>query len=164
MNENLIPNAKLYASQHQLEIGEPLGSGKDGIVLVGKRNTQPASVALKVHRFAEFYMREKQAYERLRDAEVRTVLEFNVPQVIGCDDELRVIEMTIVGRPFVLDFAAAYLDRRPEFADDVWADREAEKREQFEGRWPKVQEIRSAFQEHGIYLLDVSPANIAFPN
>ena len=50
-----------------------------------------------------------------------------MPQVIGCDDELRVIEMTIVGRPFVLDLAAAYLDRRPEFADDVWADWESGK-------------------------------------
>jgi hypothetical protein len=46
--------------------------------------------------------------------------------------------------------------------DDVWADWEAEKRERFEGRWPKVQEILSAFQGIGIYLLDVSPANIAF--
>jgi len=162
MNENLTPNARLYASQHQLELAEPLGSGKDGIVLVGKRKSKPARVAIKAHRYAETYLREKLAYERLRDAEISTVLEFNVPQLTGFDDELRVIEMTIVERPFALDFAAAYLDRSPEFSDDVWAVWEEEKREQFEAHWPTVQDILSAFRGIGIYLLDVSPANIAF--
>jgi hypothetical protein len=78
------------------------------------------------------------------------------------DDKLRVLEMTIVERPFVLDFAAAYLDRRPEFSSEIWTQREAEKREQFEGRWPSVQKILDAFEEIGMYLTDVSPANIAF--
>ena len=87
---------------------------------------------------------------------------FNVPQLIGCANDLRVLEMTIVKRPFVLDFAGAYLDARPEFAEEVWADWEAEKREQFEGRWPRVEKVLVAFEEMGIYLLDVSPSNIAF--
>jgi hypothetical protein len=39
---------------------------------------------------------------------------------------------------------------------------EEEKREQFEGRWPVVQEILAAFEGIGIYLLDVSPGNIGF--
>jgi RIO-like serine/threonine protein kinase len=51
MNENLLSQARLFASRHQLEIGEPLGSGKDGIVIVAKRNEKPAEVAIKVHRF-----------------------------------------------------------------------------------------------------------------
>jgi hypothetical protein len=50
MNENLIPNARLYADQHQLELAERLGSGKDGIVLVAKRKGKPADVAIKVLR------------------------------------------------------------------------------------------------------------------
>ena len=70
--------------------------------------------------------------------------------------------MTIVKRPFILDFGAANLDKRPEFPAEVWADWEAEKREQFEERWPRVEQILSAFEDMGIYLLDVSPANIAF--
>jgi hypothetical protein len=150
MNENLKPNAQLYASQHQLELAEPLGSGKDGIVLVGKRKFKPANVAIKVHGFPESYLREKQAYERLSEADVSAVLGFNVPQLINSDDELCVVEMTIVERPFVLDFAAAYLDRPPEFPDEVWAHWEEEKADQFEERWPKVQEILSSFREIGI--------------
>lgn len=78
------------------------------------------------------------------------------------DDNLRILEMTIVKRPFVLDFAAAYLDRRPEFPPEIWAEWETEKREQFEDRWPIVRSILDSFEEIGMYLMDVSPANIAF--
>jgi hypothetical protein len=85
-----------------------------------------------------------------------------VPELLGCDDRLRILEMTIVKRPFVLDFAGAHLDARPEFSVEIWADWEAEKREQFEERWPTVVKIMTAFEQLGVYLLDVSPANIAF--
>jgi len=163
MNEILIPNARLYAGRQELELtAERLGSGKDGIVLVAKRKAQPANVALKVLRWREFYQREKQVYERLLELGIATVLGFNVPQLLGYDDELRVIEMTIVKRPFVLDFAGAYLDARPKFPCDVWAEWETDKREQFEDRWPRVRGVLDAFEELGIYLLDVSPGNIAF--
>ena len=53
MNEILILNASLYASRFQIEIGETLGSGKDGIVLVAKRKGQPAKVAIKVLRWTK---------------------------------------------------------------------------------------------------------------
>jgi len=85
-----------------------------------------------------------------------------VPEMTDFDDNLRILEMTIVKRPFVLDFAAAYLDQRPEFPPEIWTEWEAEKREQFEDRWPIVQRILDSFEEVGIYLTDVSPANIAF--
>lgn len=122
MNEQLIPNARLYAARRQIEIAEKLGSGKDGIVMVGKRKVNPADVAIKVARFDELYVREKAAYQRLESLAIEAVMGFNVPQLIGFDDELRVTEMTVVKRPFVLDFAAAYLDKRPEFPEEVWAD------------------------------------------
>src|SRR5882724_885825 len=162
MNEILIPNASLYAARLQIEIGETLGSGKDGIVLVAKHKAQPAKVAIKALRWNEAYEREKQVYERLGEAATATVLGFNVPQLVGSDDDLRVLEMTIVERPFVLDFAGAYLDARPEFPEGVWADWEADKREQFDDRWPEVRRVLDAFEELGIYLLDVSPSNVAF--
>src|SRR5437773_848808 len=126
MNEILIPNARAYANRHELEVAaEPLGSGKDGIVLVAKRKAQPAKVAIKVLRWPEAYMRERQVYKRLREAAVETIQGFNVPLLIGSDEELRVLEMTIVERPFVLDFAGAYLDVPPEFSEEVWENWEA---------------------------------------
>jgi hypothetical protein len=164
MNEILLPKARLYAAQRQLDLAEPLGSGKDGIVLAAKYKAKPANVAIKVLHSAECYWREKRAYQRLASMAVTKVLGFNVPELIAFDDELLVLEMTIVKRPFVLDFASAYLDsdKRPEFPDDTWATWEEEKREQFEGCWPVVQEVLAAFERLGIYLLDVSPGNISF--
>src|SRR5437016_4344973 len=122
MNEMLIPNARRYAALHALELAETLGSGKDGIVLVAKHKAKPADVAIKVLCFDEAYVREKQAYQRLGKLAVTAVLGFNVPQLVGFDDELRILEMTIVKRPFVLDFAGAYLDVCPEFTAEIWAD------------------------------------------
>jgi hypothetical protein len=162
MNENLIPNIRAYASARQLDILEALGSGKDGIVMVAKSKSAPARVAVKAHRFSELYSREKAVYQRLEGMAVTTILGFNIPKLIGFDDERQIIAMTVVKRPFVLDFAGAHLDARPEFSAEIWADWEAEKRDQFEERWPTVQKIMSAFEELGIYLLDVSPGNIGF--
>ncbi|MCI0536981.1 MAG: hypothetical protein L0Z50_17335 [Verrucomicrobiales bacterium] len=48
MNEILIPNARLYAVRHELDLAETLGSGKDGIVLVAKNKIRPADVAIKI--------------------------------------------------------------------------------------------------------------------
>jgi len=143
-------------------VAETLGSGKDGIVIVARNKAKPGDVAIKVFRFDEAYLREKQVYERLRSLGVTSILGFNVPQLIAFDDDSRIIEMTIVRRPFVLDFAGAHLHSRPEFPADVWDDWEADMRDKFEARWREVRRILDAFEELGIYLLDVSPSNIAF--
>jgi hypothetical protein len=66
MDEKLTSNARLYASRRQLDLAESLGSGKDGIVLAAKRKARPGKVAIKVFRFAEFYLREKLVYEYWR--------------------------------------------------------------------------------------------------
>ena len=76
MNEILVPNARLYAERRQLELGDSLGSGKDGIVLVARRKAHPGKVAIKVLRWIEAYEREKKVYERLRDAAAAIVLGF----------------------------------------------------------------------------------------
>jgi hypothetical protein len=162
MNEELILLARQYCAARQLEPAESLGSGKDGIVVAAKNKINPANFAVKILRHDEAYWREKRAYERLAATRTAEVLGFAVPQMINSDDSLLVIEMTVVKRPFVLDFAGAYLDRRPEFSDEVWADWEAEKREQFEDRWPVVQQVIDEFEALGIYLMDVSPNNIGF--
>ena len=78
------------------------------------------------------------------------------------DDDLQMIEMTVVARPFVLDFAGAYLDVPPEFSEEAWAQWEVEKEEQFEAHWSRVKAILRALEELDIHMVDVSPSNIAF--
>jgi hypothetical protein len=146
MEETLIRNARAYASRHQLELTHRLGFGIHGIIFVAEDNSKGGRTAVKVHRAAEPFQRETAVYERLRGAGVSRILGFNVPQFIRLDDELRIIEMSIVARPFVLDFAGAWLDKPPDFPDEIWAEWEAEKRDQFEARWPEVQAVRARWR------------------
>jgi len=162
MSDIAIENADAYATRYQLRLTARLGFGIHGTVRVAEDKVKRNKSAIKAHNSAPPYLRERAVYERLRDAGVSEVLGFHVPQLIRADDELHVIEMTIVTRPFVLDFAGAYLDAPPEFSEEVWADWEAEKREQFGARWTTVRAVMNAFEELDIYLVDVSPSNIAF--
>jgi len=70
------------------------------------------------------------------------ILGLNVPQLLRIDQEFRAIEMTIVRPPFLLDFADALLDEPPDFSED---------------------RILAALQTFGVYLLDINPGNISFP-
>ena len=159
----LIENAQKYGSRHNLYLAERLGFGIHGIILVAENNFKVGKTAVKAHRSVEPYLRERDAYERLQQAGVHEILGFHVPQLIRFDDELRVIELSIVTRPFVLDFAGAWLDVPPEFSEETWADWEAEKKAQFEGRWREVQAVLAALEEQlDIHMVDVSPSNIAF--
>jgi hypothetical protein len=162
MSDIALTNAAAYAARYHLRLAERLGFGIHGTVHVAENESKQDQSAIKAHNSAEFYQREKTVYERLCDAGVTEVLGFHVPQLIRADDELHVIEMTVVTRPFVLDFAGAYLDALPEFSEEIWADWESEKRDQFGARWTRVRAVMNAFEELGIYLVDVSPSNVAF--
>ena len=164
MEQLLIQNAQAYATRHQLRLAERLGFGIHGIIFrtEGNPKTGDVATAIKAHRSREPYSRELAVYQRLKEAETAKIRGFNVPHLLGHDDSMLIIEMSIVTRPFVLDFAGAYLDVPPEFPDEIWAAWEAEKRDQFDVRWPKVREILAALEEMDIHMVDVSPANIAF--
>jgi hypothetical protein len=151
--------AEEYAARHGLSILESLGSGIQGIVFSTDANT-----AIKSFIYPEHFERERDVYFRLRDRNIRRVRQFWVPLLRRVADDLRVIEMEIVRPPFVLDFASAYLDERPPYADDrrIMGEWEAQKRELFEDRWPEVRAMLAAFRAHGIYLADVKPGNVAF--
>lgn len=157
-----MQNGLAYAARHRLQLAERLGFGIHGIIRVAENKSRGGKTAVKAHREREPYLREHAAYERLQAVGVTEILGFNVPQFIRADDELCVIEMTIVTRPFVLDFAGAYLDQPPDFPDDIWAGWESEKKDQFDVHWPTVQRVLAALEEWDIYMVDVSPSNIAF--
>ena len=86
---------------------------------------------MKIHYSEEPYRREKDVYERLKDAAIFEIRAFRVPQLIAFDDELLALEMTVVKAPFVLDFAGAYLDFAPKFSDEIWQDWTRKNEEQF---------------------------------
>ena len=115
-----------------------------------------------MHERAEPYHVERDVYLRLRDLGIDLIQEHNVPQLIDYDDELLVIEMSVVVRPFVLDFGGAYLDRPPDYDEEILEEWRRQKEEQFEENWPKAISILDELRSYGIYVADVNPGNIGF--
>ena len=128
MEDVFIQNALAYASEHQLELAERLGFGIHGIIFVAGNKREGGRTAVKVHRELEPFLRERAVYERLKQAGIAEILDFNVPQFVRATEDLRIVEMSIVSRPFVLDFAGAYLDGPPDFSSEIWAEWELGKR------------------------------------
>ena len=137
----------------------PLGDGLDGSVWHVECKEDLQSWALKLYRNALPYRLERDCYERLTG--VFELSGFHVPQVIGSNDEWLALEMTIVERPFVLDFAQAYLDFPPDFTDEVWQERQATWAETYGEEWPQVRRLLAHLENLGIYYLDVHRQNIA---
>lgn len=150
-----LARAKAYASRHGLVIQRKLGAGVDGIVLSTTRRS-----AVKALLRPENYRNERDAYLRLWDRGVDLLAGFHVPKLINFDDELLVVEMEIVDPPFVVDFAGAYIDRRPPFTEEeleVWMQ---DRSELFEEDWPRVRQLLFALRGLGIFMNDVKPGNI----
>ena len=140
-----------------------MGFGVHGIVIAAQDKTKPGFFAVKFHREERPFERECGVYRRLREEQITRILGFNVPQLLRIDQEFRAIEMTIVRPPFLLDFADALLDEPPDFSEDVLRQWEEDKAEIFGERWPEVTLTLAALQTFGVYLLDINPGNISFP-
>lgn len=156
------PNIIDYAAREQLKILDQLGFGIHGTVALADR--AGGLVALKYHFAADSFEREMDVYHRLKELRVHRIGSFHIPRLLAWDEPLRIIEMSIVPRPFILDFAGAYLDWPPEFSDEIWADWEARRQEEYGPRWPIVRAALDEFETLGIHILDVHPSNIAFPD
>src|SRR5688572_30292791 len=113
-------NAKEYAAEYGLKILKRFGWGNQGTVF-----ETDAQSAIKVIQREECYLRERDVYRLLRDRRVKAkdIRDCNFPELINYNNRLLVIEMTIVKPPFIVDFASAYLNRKPDFSEEVLAER-----------------------------------------
>ncbi|MEM7808269.1 MAG: hypothetical protein AAF561_09185 [Planctomycetota bacterium] len=135
-----------------------LGEGKDGEVFETTDGT-----AVKLHHSPEVYRRERNAYLRLRDLEIDDVEGLALPTLIDHDDELLILEMTVVRPPFLLDFASAYLDEPPDWPDEVVEHWHEQLRERFEDRYGDVLGVLAELEEQaGVHLFDVHADNLKF--
>jgi len=143
--DDLLRRAREYTQRHGLALGDELGSGVHGTVFVAESQPEKAAgtaqSAIKVHQREPDYRRERDVYLRLKENELIVICGCRVPEFVRFDDELWIIEMTVVTRPFVLDFAGAFLDKRPDFSEEVLADWRIEKQEKFGSRWPEVERV-----------------------
>jgi hypothetical protein len=153
---------KEYTKRYSQQTIRPLGWGVHGTVFLTHVFLTNVYTAVKVHGGKTAYLRERDVYFRLRHHGISEIRGCNVPELVNWDDELWVIEMKVVERPFVLDFAGSYLDRRPDFTEEVLAEWREEKQDQFGADWNEVELILATLERYGIYLSDISPNNISF--
>lgn len=160
----LISRGLEYCRRHQCELvaDQLFGFGVHGSVFGCIRSTSCARNALKIHERAEPYIRERNTYFRLRDHGIHLIQGHAVPLLIDHDDELWALELSVVARPFVLDFGGAYLDRPPDYDAETLEEWRLEKEEQFERNWPKAESILVELRRYRIYVADVNPGNIGF--
>ena len=81
------------------------------------------------------------------------------------DDDLQIIEMTIVQPPYLLDFGKVYLDAPPPYWSDAQfqTNRHEDGRENFGiEKWKTVLRAMSELIGMGIYDVDPRPANFCF--
>ena len=155
---DIVRRSQEFAERHSLRINSRLGYGKDGTVWAISDST-----ALKVFRREERFARERAVYQRLEFHDVASIGGHNVPRLIGFDTTLLAIQMTIVERPFLLDFASAYLDgTAPVFPDDVMQEWLEDKKEQFGANWQKAASVLAGLRKYGIQMTDIHPGNIGF--
>jgi hypothetical protein len=161
MDGSTPTNITRYAERYQLTIEDRLGFGIHGTVFQAV-NKDGVDVAIKHHAELDPFIRELEVFCHLDEYRVREICGFAVPQLLNVDEELRILEMTIVSRPFVLDFGGAYLDVKPSFTPEIWEEWETKRREEYGDRWRIVRQVLDAFEEMDIYIIDVHPSNIAF--
>ena len=155
---SLEDRVRQYSAATGMRLKEQLGFGHDGDVYATFSKT-----ALKFFRTPKDFRRELQVYQRLKECGVDEVLGHAVPQLLSWDEELLVLEMTIVRRPFLLDFASAYLDWPPDFSPEVLKEWSQRKAGEFGQYWPRVQLILAFLgDQYGVFLTDIHRGNIAF--
>lgn len=140
-----------------MNLKTPLGYGNDGTVWQTDRHS-----AVKAFELTIKYERERDCYQRLGDHNVRAIQGLAVPELLGHNDGLLVVEMRLVTPPYLLDFGKAYLDSRPEFPAETMEEWEEEGVENFGARWLDVKAILWSLAQHGIYYYDAKPGNINF--
>jgi len=163
-HSEMYSRALLYCSEHgsKLDTEKSFGFGVHGSVFACLRATSNVKTALKIHERPVPYFRERDVYLRLGDLKIIDIEGHNIPALLDFDDRLWALEMSIVVRPFLLDFGGAYLDTPPDYDADILDQWELDKQEQFEENWSKTSQILARLRGYGIYVADVNPGNIGF--
>ncbi|MSR57941.1 MAG: hypothetical protein EXS05_09730 [Planctomycetaceae bacterium] len=145
ISPEIAAHLQAYLDAHAIETAGLLGWGMDGFVWRTNRIS-----ALKVHRFRSGYRQERDVYLRLRRHTLQRLAGFAIPTLFDYDDSCLALELSIVERPFVLDFAQAGLDVPPaEFDDPAWL---KEKARIYGKDWPDVQRLLNALRQYGIFV------------
>lgn len=161
----LEQHAQSYATRQGLPLQHTcLGFGQDGTVW---QFGSDVATVVKAFAFAETYNTEKACYLRLQECSVSEIDGFIIPELLGWDDELLVLEISYVSPPYIIDFGKCYLDTEPDYTEEVKADDERKYHDIWgdDDRWKQIKRLmRKLKMATGIYYQDPKPGNIRFAN
>ena len=144
--------------QFSFQILDRLGAGNDGNVWATSRNS-----VVKAFNRQQAYSTELRCYQRLSSERVADIDGLEVPQLLNWDDELRVIEMTLVHPPYFLDFGKAYIDEPAPYSREELARWYASWLDFFpRSDISRVHKVLRILKGYGIDYVDPRPWNIRF--
>ncbi|MFO0866506.1 MAG: hypothetical protein U0744_17985 [Gemmataceae bacterium] len=120
-------------------------------------------MAIKVHDRFDAYVRERGVYLRLRELGIDFICGSAVTPLLEYDDDLQAICMTMVHRPYILDFGDAFLGEPPEFSEDTMAERWAGRKNNVGDAFRTSPVFCNRSRSFGFTVLDVNPNNISWP-
>jgi hypothetical protein len=160
-NSELLQRVTQYANSREIQLvgKDLLGYGSDGTVWQSSRLT-----AIKALYHGKNFEHELECYKRLSDADIRKIGAFEVPHLVDCDVANRILEISIVQPPYLLDFGKVYLDQPPThlYDEQMMANAHQEWMERFGKRWSKVLHAMKMLEKLGIYYYDPRPGNVCF--
>jgi hypothetical protein len=150
-----------YLTSRQLQVSKDFPKGQGGIVIKTTRDSVVKAAADELR-----YRRERDCYLRLAECELVTLVvdentTLNLPELLDHDDDLWVIEMTMVGTPYLLDFASAQLDVPFDFDEEAWHERLVLWHGDRVWDAYAVRDMMAGFDIY--YLSDLNPGNLRFP-
>jgi hypothetical protein len=155
---DLDPKGAEQIARHYLGATNPLarlGWGIGGYVYL----SPDGRAAVKVHRGEEGFVREVEAYERLRRTRISQVHGIVIPKLHDFRTDLRVIRMDFVLPPFLVDFAGVRFTP-PDFLPDTMELWHASLAEMFGPNVHLVYFVYDALAKYGIYYTDFRPSNL----
>ena len=158
-DSELLLRAEPYANSRGIRLigKDMLGYGSDGW------HSSRRTAVKAVYREKNF-SQELECYRRLKAAGVRKVGALDVPFLEDFDEDRRIIEISIVQPPYLLDFGKVYLDQAPThlYDEQMMANAHAEWNERFGKRWSEVRHAMRMLEKQGIYYYDPRPGNVCF--
>jgi hypothetical protein len=160
-NSELLKRVTQYANSRGIRLvgKDLLGYGSDGTVWQSSRLT-----AIKALHHSKNFEHELECYKRLSDADIRKIGAFEVPHLVDWDVANRILEISIVQPPYLLDFGKVYLEHPPThlYDEQMMANAHQEWMERFGKRWSKVLHAMKMLEKLGIYYYDPRPGNVCF--
>lgn len=138
-------------------VDEP-GFGAHGNIFATSENN-----IIKVFAQNRPYATEKKIYQYFQDRDIKDLYGLNVPALVSYSDELLLIEMTAVQKPYILDFAECDLGkcRYPQEQIHEFVQQMVER---FDERAMDAESIfYRLVRQHKIYYWDLKPGNLELP-